>query len=339
MPSKPTVNDSFFPPLDDDFTYEEAWTTSAFLDLPSAQFMNLSDDDVLGVHRVNRQLTHSVVTLPSPPNDDGREQKAWEAFYPAGSANPRGDIPGGFGFYMHGPEAFAQRLATEDVVEMAIGYSVLFPDDWEWVKGGKLPGIFGGLGNSAYGCTGGRQTDRENCFNLRLMWRQSSLGELYAYIPLTENNRKHLLAVPPRTIANPDFGFSVGRGSFTFRTATSSSSSSSSNSSAETNVNSTSVSGQQAQLKVNEGGWNMIWERVKLNTIGQEDGEVEVRVNGKQVILATNLTLRSSPEAKIQGLHFETFFGGKGPDWASPKDQHAWFADVTGAIIVRKNES
>lgn len=141
MPSKPTVNDSFFPPLDDDFTYEEAWTTSAFLDLPSVQFMNLSDDDVLGVHRVNRQLTHSVVTLPSPPNDDGREQKAWEAFYPAGSANPRGDIPGGFGFYMHGPEAFAQRLATEDAVEMAIGYSVLFPDDWEWVKGGKLPGI------------------------------------------------------------------------------------------------------------------------------------------------------------------------------------------------------
>lgn len=73
----------------------------------------------------------------------------------------------------------------------------------------------------------------------------------------------------------------------------------------------------------------MIWERVKLNTIGQEDGasirlicdsitaveialsgQVEVRVNGKQVILATNLTLRSSPEAKIQGLHFETFFGG-----------------------------
>ena len=29
----------------------------------------------------------------------------------------------------------------EDVVEMAIGYSVLFPGDWEWVKGGKLPGI------------------------------------------------------------------------------------------------------------------------------------------------------------------------------------------------------
>lgn len=30
---------------------------------------------------------------------------------------------------------------------------------------------------------------------------------------------------------------------------------------------------------------------------------------------------------------------GKGPDWASPKDQHAWFADVTGAVIVRKSNS
>lgn len=141
MPNNPTVSDSFFPPLDDDHTYEDAWTTSAFLDLPSVQFMDISDNDALGVHRVNRQLTHCVVSLPSPPNGDSRERKAWEAFYPKGSANPRGEIPGGFGFYMHGPEAFAKRLASEDVVEMAIGYSVLFPRDWEWVKGGKLPGI------------------------------------------------------------------------------------------------------------------------------------------------------------------------------------------------------
>jgi len=312
-----SINDAFFPPLDDDYTYEDAWSTSASLDLPFVSFANLSDDDALGVHRVNQHLSHPVISLPAPPH---REQKAWEAFYPKGSANPRGDIPGGFGFYMHGPSAFTQRLASEDVVEMAIGYSVLFPDDWEWVKGGKLPGVFGGRGTSAYGCTGGRQTDREDCFNLRLMWRQNSLGELYAYIPLTSTNRKQLLAVPPRSIANPDFGFSVGRGSFRFRTATTAS-----------NTSVDPLPGEGGG-----GGWNYVWERVKLNTIGQEDGEVEVHVNGKQALLATNLTLRSSPEAKLQGLHFETFFGGKGAEWASPKDQRAWFADVSGAVITRR---
>jgi len=33
------------------------------------------------------------------------------------------------------------------------------------------------------------------------------------------------------------------------------------------------------------------------------------------------------------------FFGGKGAEWASPKDQRAWFADVFGAVITRKNKS
>jgi len=143
---------------------------------------------------------------------------------------------------------------------------VLFLDDWEGVKSGKLPGIFGGLRSSAYRCARGRQTDRENCFNLRLMWRQNSLGELYAYIPLTDTNRKQLLAVPPRSIANPDFGFSVGRGSFRFRTATTTS-----------NNNSTSFHPEPHS----------------------QDGEVEVHINGKQALLAMNLTLRSSAEARL----------------------------------------
>jgi hypothetical protein len=49
-------------------------------------------------------------------------------------------------------------------------------------------------------------------------------------------------------------------------------------------------------------------------------------------------------------MHFQTFFGGMllimqtvsslinllaghGEDWASPKDQRAWFADITGVIV------
>ena len=35
--------------------------------------------------------------------------------------------------------------------------------------------IVGGIGSSAYQCTGGRQHDRDKCFNLRLMWRYRPL--------------------------------------------------------------------------------------------------------------------------------------------------------------------
>ena len=38
--------------------------------------------------------------------------------------------------------------------------------------------IVGGAGNAAYHCTGGRQTDRDKCFNLRLMWRQVAVPKI-----------------------------------------------------------------------------------------------------------------------------------------------------------------
>lgn len=68
-------------------------------------------------------------------------EEAWEAFYPTGSINPNGAIKGGFGFYMKGPKAFEQALERKDAVEVICGYEVMFEDGFEWVKGGKLPGV------------------------------------------------------------------------------------------------------------------------------------------------------------------------------------------------------
>lgn len=42
------------------------------------------------------------------------------------------------------------------------------------------------------------------------------MGELYTYLPLTSENSAALLTVPPLTIENTDYGFSVGRGAFNF---------------------------------------------------------------------------------------------------------------------------
>jgi hypothetical protein len=64
---------------------------------------------------------------------------AWEAFYPEGSINPSATIPGGFTFYLKGPLDFAKRL--ESATEALFSYRVMFEEEWEWVKGGKLPGL------------------------------------------------------------------------------------------------------------------------------------------------------------------------------------------------------
>jgi hypothetical protein len=81
-------------------------------------------------------------------------------------------------------------------------------------------------------------------------------------------------------------------------------------------------------------------------------GEVQVWIDGVSVINVCGLNLRMSNEGRIKGMHLSTFFGGEfwrgylckfqiidivighEDDWASPKEQKAWFADITGAILA-----
>ncbi|KAF9019369.1 hypothetical protein BDZ89DRAFT_1103437 [Hymenopellis radicata] len=242
------------------------------------------EDESLGVHKVFPKTTHRVVT---PPDDTC---SAWEAFYPQGSINPKGDIAGGFGFYISGPPSFLGDTCDikRDVV---MSYHVKLQDSWEWALGGKLPGVFGGEGESAYGCTGGRQHQRSTCFNIRPMWRPDGKGELYTYLPLTESNSNALLSVP-ESCRNGDYGFSVGRGSFTWPT----------------------------------NRWVAVGLRVKT---GSADGALELFIDGESVISVEGLNI----PGESQGMHFQTFFGGHTPEWASPKDQRAWFKGITGVVL------
>jgi hypothetical protein len=56
-------------------------------------------------------------------------------------------------------------------------YTVRFNQDFDFVKGGKLPGLCGGPEN----VSGGRPADGTNGFSARLMWRKDGRGEAYVY--------------------------------------------------------------------------------------------------------------------------------------------------------------
>lgn len=56
-------------------------------------------------------------------------------------------------------------------------YTLRFSQDFEFVKGGKLPGLCGGSEN----VSGGRRADGINGFSARLMWRKDGRGEAYVY--------------------------------------------------------------------------------------------------------------------------------------------------------------
>ena len=89
-----------------------------------------------------------------------------QLFYPKDSINPARFPQGGSEFY-------ASPLDITQARSVTLEYNVFFPGDFEWVKGGKLPGLYGGR----TGCSGGDPA--LDCFSTRLMWRTGGVGELY----------------------------------------------------------------------------------------------------------------------------------------------------------------
>jgi hypothetical protein len=67
-----------------------------------------------------------------------------QILYPKGSNAPRNDPQGGTEFYAHPLDLLTAR-------NVSLQYSVYFPSDFDFVKGGKLPGMYGGH----KGCSGG----------------------------------------------------------------------------------------------------------------------------------------------------------------------------------------
>ena len=57
-------------------------------------------------------------------------------------------------------------------------YRLRFAPGFDFVRGGKLPGLYGGNGPS-----GGRIPDGTDGCSFRLMWREQGQGEVYAYLP------------------------------------------------------------------------------------------------------------------------------------------------------------
>jgi len=142
--------------------------------------------------------------------------------YPAGSFQDN-DV-GGAQFYAmwnSSGSAFQSMLVT---------YDVAFDTDFDWVKGGKLPGLRGGPDPN--NCSGGNQANGSNCFSSRIMWRKDGDGEgkffsshvknshggfscsvrkVYAYVP-----RVNRICNDTGVQCNDQYGISLNRGSFGF---------------------------------------------------------------------------------------------------------------------------
>ena len=124
-------------------------------------------------------------------DSSSRFSKVLRVRYPLGSASPsisrKNNLPIG------GAQFFADlRMSPKN--SLRLSYYLRFSENFDFVKGGKLPGLFGGTEVSY-----GKIPDGTNGFSTRFMWRRNGGGEIYAYLP---SSKKH--------------GTSIGRGNWQF---------------------------------------------------------------------------------------------------------------------------
>lgn len=167
---------SFFEPAGDapDDSLISAWASpKIFTDLSAFNITHFASgknnlEVVLGVTPGVEDITHA---------DDAPSWRLWtnasamlQLFYPKDSINPAKWPKGGSEFY-------ATPLDISKASNVTLKYKVFFPGDFDWVKGGKLPGLYGGHTR----CSGG--SPALDCFSTRMMWRAGGAGELYLVKP------------------------------------------------------------------------------------------------------------------------------------------------------------
>lgn len=184
---------------------KSAWTTSTAL----------SD-------RFNLQAGIPINKGGKPPQGHAPDGKgAIVSFFPQGSINPgnKQAPKGGMSWYTSGPHwgsVFTKGTGSweDDLTrakEITFGYSVMFENGFQFNKGGKLPGVYGGVSEEeAVGCSGGRQEGRDGCFSSRLMWRESHASSIlylhpFRFVRLGELT--HLPLAPPFLCIVPLFFF------------------------------------------------------------------------------------------------------------------------------------
>lgn len=193
-----------------------------------------------------------------------------------------------------------------------LSYSVYFPPDFSWMRGGKLPGLC--IGESVGDCATGGDW-KPTAGSVRLMWRQDGAAIGYVYLPLQ---------------ISPD-GTSAG----TFGVE---------GQAYQQVADTTGATGQglycinSGGLQLQAGQWNNITVVVVMSTPNATDGVISVTVN--EVTRTVNDVLwRTSPQIKVSTVVFATFFGGNDASWAAPAPTYALFRNFRFAAPANLNQS
>ncbi|XP_067664544.1 uncharacterized protein [Haliotis asinina] len=140
----------------------------------------------------NRDFGDESMDVVDDPANPSSKKKVLRIFYKEGSYSGSGDY--------RGAQFYSRPISTRSC--LTLDYKIYFANNFDFVRGGKLPGLWGGN----LDCSGGRNAD--NCFSTRYMWRSGGAGAVYSYIP---DNQKSGFCDRDHVFCNYDFGHDLGR--------------------------------------------------------------------------------------------------------------------------------
>jgi hypothetical protein len=178
-------------------------------------------------------------------------------------------------------------------------YRVKFGNNFDFVRGGKLPGLIGGAGN-----VGGNVPDGTDGFSARMMWRTD--GSSGSTLSSDKANIVQYVYHPDQAGSfGEDFRWDDGPG------------------------------GNWTEFE--SGRWYHLRHQIVLNTPGQNDGQVMAWLDGQQVLDLDGIRFRDVASLQIDQMYFSTFFGGSSSDWATRKDEVVFFDDFRITAIPKRS--
>ena len=186
-----------------------------------------------------------------------------------------------------GAKVSALPLGKFPAESIEFGYDVYFPDSFEWVKGGKLPGVC--LGTTPKECATGGDWKRDEG-SVRFMWRSKDNKSAYiigyVYLPVEGDYKKSFDRQGAEYKRVTDPGNRTGHDLW------------------------------HGQLPIRKG-WNSLRMKIVMNTPKKANGTIEVTVNG-ETKRVSDVLFRDNDKVKISNVNFVSFFGGGSADWNSP---------------------
>lgn len=183
--------------------------------------------------------------------------------------------------------------------EATVEYQVRIENDFNFKRGGKFPGLCGGSSPM-----GGRSTAEADGFSARVMWRELGMLEQYVYHMDRDSSKKWgqdyiwTKAENKNIPITPDMAKNWG----------------------------TLGLYNEDRVYLTSGTWHTIKTYIKMNTPGQEDGQIISWYDGNEVM---NLILRFRNDKSfgIDSFKFAVFFGGNDETWSPEKDEEIYFKD------------